>query len=104
MHKKIKIAEGSSSHSETSSAAKYRQKDLGDLSQEAVTRDKEINGEDPGFTAAVDHDIYYRSYDHYNYGTADANNAFGAVKIKGHHLTKGLGRLCQPYDWVTVHW
>jgi len=26
------------------------------------------------------------------------------VLIKGHHLKHNGGRLCQPYDWVTVHW
>ena len=85
------------------STAKYA-KNLGDLTHEAVERDREINGEDEDYTPSVDHSIYYHSYDHYNYGQADANAAMSEVKIKGHHLKRGGGRLCQPYDWVTVHW
>jgi hypothetical protein len=85
------------------SKAQYK-KDLGDLSREAVDRDREINGDDEGFTPTVDYNVYHNNYDHYNYGQADAHAAMSEVLIKGHHLKHNGGRLCQPYDWVTVHW
>lgn len=104
MHNKIKAAEGTSTSKYLYHSIAQYQKNLGDLTKEAVDRDREINGEDEDFSPQVDHSIYYHSYDHYNYGQADANGAMSDVKIKGHHLKKGGGRLCQPYDWVTVHW
>ena len=66
--KKSKITQkASTSTSLRQSTAKY-QKTLGDLSHEAVDRDREINGDDEDYTPSVDHSIYYHSYDHYNYG------------------------------------
>ena len=75
------------------SKAKYK-KNLGDFSQEAVERDREINGDDEDFQPTVDYNVYHNNYDHYNYGQADAHAAMSEVTIKGHHLKRNGGRFC----------
>lgn len=46
-------------------------------------------------------------YDHITYGNTAYYDDFDKIKVLDHGLNQyktSLGRRCQPFDWVAVHW